>query len=134
MDPASAPLADSTGVRVPPPQPSQALVPAPPTRPRGSADHLRAHQFKPGQSGNPGGTPKGFKHYRFARVVIEAMDKPTEQETLKALRACFRSPKRVLEALTTAGRFTKEIGLGSEDAPVGVTIVFTSPLRKEKLR
>ena len=90
--------------------------------------------YKPGQSGNPGGRPKGLKTYRFARLFIEAMNKPTEAETLAALRACFRSPKRVLEAMVSAGRFTKEIGLGSEDAPIGVTIVFTSPLRKEKLR
>ena len=114
------------------PAPS-ALVPVasasvPAVRPRSP------HLFKPGQSGNPGGRPKGLKTYRFARLFFEAINKPTEEETIKALRACFRSPKRVLEALTTAGRFTKEIGLGSEDAPVGVTIVFTSPLRKENLR
>ena len=118
-------------MKSPPPTPG-ALVPAAsapaPVRPRSP------HLFKPGQSGNPGGRPKGLKTYRFARLFFEAINKPTEEETIKALRACFRSPKRVLEALTTAGRFTKEIGLGSEDAPVGVTIVFTSPLRKEKLR
>ena len=95
---------------------------------------LHDHLFKPGQSGNPGGRPKGVKTYRFAQLFIEAMNKPTADETVVALRACFRSRKRVLEAIVAAGRFTKEIGLGSEDAPIGVTIVFTSPLRKEKLR
>lgn len=43
--------------------------------PRGRADHLKPHQFQPGQSGNPGGRPKGTVnlHSRIAKQLLKAI-------------------------------------------------------------
>jgi len=41
--------------------------------PRGNPSTLRP--FKKGQSGNPGGVPKGIKHFSALRMVAEALDK-----------------------------------------------------------
>jgi hypothetical protein len=57
----------------------------PKRRPRGSHDHeaWRANQFKPGQSGNPGGKPKVLQ--KFSARVSEEMMKDAPPALRKAL-------------------------------------------------
>lgn len=58
----------------------------------------------------------------------------TELATLRTLRDNFTSPKRSLKAVELGGKFTKEIGMGADGLPLGISIIFESPLDKEKLR
>lgn len=49
------------------------------------AAHLAPYQFKKGQSGNPGGRPKGKSLKTYAREMIEAMDDEERQTFLEGL-------------------------------------------------
>ena len=51
-----------------------------------SAEHLKPWQFKPGQSGNPGGRAKGSKSLKtFAREYLESLNDEEKLEFLKGM-------------------------------------------------
>lgn len=90
--------------------------------------------FMPGQSGNPKGFPKGGKKYRFLRVIEQAMDAATETKAVEAFRDAVGNSKRVLDALNTGGRFTREIGSEAEDATRAVRVYIVTNVDPTKLR
>jgi hypothetical protein len=69
---------------------------------RGRADHLKPHQFKPGQSGNPGGLPKGTVQLsvRIRNKLLEAIkDSPdgiqiADAVAAKIVQAMLKDPIR----------------------------------------
>jgi len=56
------------------------------------ADHLKGHRWKPGQSGNPGGRPKGAIN----------LSKRIENKLLEALQGQGPEGKQVADALASA--------------------------------
>lgn len=61
----------------------------------GKLDNIRAHQFKKGQSGNPGGRPKGFSLLKMMREFYAA-DDPKERKNrgLVLLEATYAKGKK----------------------------------------
>lgn len=55
---------------------------------RNKADHLASWQFKPGQSGNPGGRPKGISLKVWAQNYLATL---TEEERLDFLKGMGKS-------------------------------------------
>ena len=69
---------------------------------RGPADHLRPHQWKKGQSGNPGGRPKGESITATLRRLLEQEHNGrTIQEIL--------AEKVIKEAISGKYNFAKEL-------------------------
>lgn len=50
-------------------------------------DHLAPHQFKPGQSANPGGKPKGARN-RITAAFLEALADDFQAHGREAIAAC----------------------------------------------
>jgi len=92
--------------------------------------------FPPGQSGNPGGRPKGTKTFSVLRIIAEALSNPaTQAEAIRQLREALTHRKTVLAALEFAARVNKEVGLRADGRRAGgVTILMRTNIRPERLR
>lgn len=90
--------------------------------------------FHPGQSGNPGGRPKGTKTYSVRSLVADALDDPTREAAILKFREVVATPERCVPTLEFAARVNKEIGVGSDQAVVGVAIYINTNLRVGRLK
>jgi hypothetical protein len=70
---------------------------------------LAQYRFKKGQSGNPGGVPKGIKHFAVLRIVAEALDTATQEEVVEAFRQELKKPARLLACLEFAAKLNREL-------------------------
>lgn len=93
-------------------------------------------RFRPGQSGNAAGRPKGpGMTYHVRLLWARALEDPQiRQMVIQKLRGAVTSQKTVVAALESAARINREIGLGS-DAPVGgVTIIINTNIEPGRLK
>jgi len=110
----------------------------PPDRTRSAAVRDALGRYPPGvsghsaRSGNPSGKPKSFSIHQLVAQAID--DKHTRSEALKRVQENLKNRRSVLATLELAARLNREIGLGSEDRPPGVTIIFRSNLQPGALR
>jgi hypothetical protein len=91
-----------------------------------------AKRFTPGTSGNPSGRPKAFSVHQIVAEALE--DGNTRSEAIKRLQDNLKRGKTVVNTLEFAARVNREIGLGAEDRPAGVTMNFVSNIRPGSLR
>lgn len=76
------------------------------------ADHLAPWQYKPGQSGNPGGRPKGTSLKEYAKTFLTKMTPEEKEQFLKGLskdtiwKMAEGNPKSDMEL---SGEITKKI-------------------------
>ncbi len=90
---------------------------------------------RPGQSGNPGGRPKGLKVFSVRRIFGEAMDdEKTHEGQVLAIRGCLTSQRRTIEAHIAAARVNKEVGIGSEQSGGGVQVFVQTNIKVGGLR
>lgn len=75
------------------------------SKPRGGVEHLKPHQFKPGQSGNPGGRPKGLSAaYKLRLDEVEPKTGKTYAEliaiavTAEAMKGKIEAAKELRQA------------------------------------
>jgi hypothetical protein len=61
-------------------------------------------------------------------------DKDTRAEAVRRLQENVKNRRSVLPTLELAARLNREIGLGSEERPPGITITFVSNLQPDALR
>jgi len=88
----------------------------------------RGRPFKPGQSGNPGGRPKGAKTYAIRELVAQALADPaTRAAAIAEFSKALTRSKSVISAMEFAAKVNREIGAGSgQPEPSGVTIICQS--------
>ena len=89
-------------------------------RRRGYKNPPKEHQFKPGQSGNPGGRPPGSKS--LDAIVIKNLNEPIslrvngKSKTTSAQDAIIKAQiKRALEGDTRAAKFLMDINEKAEE-------------------
>jgi len=85
-----------------------------------SIEVLRKHGFQPGQSGNPGGRPKGLIEFR---KRLEALDGMAEA----ALESCLSDPDPKVRVAALKEFFDRRYG----KAPQAITGENGNPLRLE---
>lgn len=98
--------------------------------------------WKKGQSGNPGGRPKGARTLVYnvreimARALLEEgrITKDVTDAAIERLRETLTNRKTVVQSLEFAARLNKEIGFGSGETVSGVTIIFESNIRPRSPR
>jgi Family of unknown function (DUF5681) len=91
--------------------------------------------FEKGVSGNPGGRPRGSKTYAIRQLVAEALNDPNVwKEAVDRYCETLKTRKTVISGLEFAARVNREIGLGSDTAVGGVTLIFQSNLKPGALR
>lgn len=93
--------------------------------PKGQADHLRKYQFKPGQSGNPGGRRNTAK--------LEAACRELTDEAISVLREVMNNPRAKDVARITAATRVIEFGWGKAKERVEITNEYLDKLPMEKL-
>jgi uncharacterized protein DUF5681 len=94
----------------------------------------RDSRFKPGQSGNPGGRPKGSKTYAIRELIAQALADPaTRAAAVAEFRKALSRGKSVIPAVEFAAKVNREIGQGSGETPGGVTIVINAAFSPSKL-
>jgi hypothetical protein len=116
----------------------------PPDRTRGAAGRDSSGRFRPGVSGNPAkrfqlgisgnpsGKPKSFSIHQLMADAID--DQDTRAEAVRRVQENLKNRRSVLPTLELAARLNREIGLGSEDRPPGITITFVSNLQPGALK
>jgi hypothetical protein len=68
-------------------------------------------------------------------MVAEALTETTTRaQAIARLQETMKNRRTVLQSLEFAARVNREIGLGSDDRPPGVTITFVSNLQPGALR
>jgi hypothetical protein len=73
----------------------------------------RGRPFKPGQSGNPGGRPKGSKTYAIRELVAQALTDPdTREAAIAEFRRALTRSETVIPAMEFAAKVNREIGPG----------------------
>ena len=83
-------------------------------QPKNNADHLKAYQFKPGQSGNPAGRPPGTSLKEFAKKYLAGM---TDEERV----AFFEGMDKHKIWEMAEGKAKQDVGV---DHSGGITIAF----------
>ena len=71
--------------------------------------------WRPGQSGNPRGRPRGPRFTLSEQHVIlealsQAADETVRQRAIEAFRACITNPRTILKALELVARLNGELG------------------------
>lgn len=84
-------------------------------RPKGW--NIAPWQFKPGQSGNPTGRPKGPSLKVWAKNMIAAMDDKERQEFLKGL------PKHEIWKMAEGAASTKTEVTGVDGGPIEMSVI-----------
>jgi len=87
-----------------------------------TTDQKKPHRFQPGQSGNPGGRPKGARH-KLGEAFLLALQKDFEQhgeETIATVRD--KKPDQYLKVV--ASILPKELELSEDTVQNFVNVVF----------
>ena len=92
-----------------------------------------AARFRPGQSGNAGGRPRGS--YSILGLFTEALQaQGVNAVIVQKIQDHLRNDRRFLAILELAARINREIGLGSDEGPRGVVIHIHTNLKPGELR
>jgi hypothetical protein len=70
---------------------------------------LAQYRFKKGSSGNPGGVPKGIRHFQVLRMVAEMFDEDIQKRVVEALKAELFKEGRLIPSLEFAAKLNREL-------------------------